>query len=111
MQKTPDSITTKNRKAPTLTIHNEPANALKHTDDLKKIMDAWLTMDLRAFNKYVDGHSSWFDDSRSKVNVVAVGSEAIAAVLKKDWETFDRSTTGLVADMDITSVAEKSLGK
>ena len=111
MQKTPDSITKKPRKDPTVTIHNEPANALKHTDDLKKIMNAWLTMDLKVLNKYIDGRSSWFDGSRSKLNGVAVGSEAIATVLKKDWETFDRSKAGLIADMDITSVTEKSLGK
>jgi len=111
MQKTPDALRTKNQQAPTITIHNEPADSSKHTNDLKKIMDGWLTMDLGALNKYIGAQSSWFDDSRSKVNGIAVGSQAIANVLKKDWETFDRSTAGLAADLEITSVAEKSLGK
>ena len=31
--------------------------------------------------------------------------------MKKDWETFDRSTAGLIADMDVTEVTEKRLGK
>ena len=111
MQKTPDLITAKGQKAPTLTIRHKPSKVLKHTNDLKEIMNAWATMDLKTLNKYLDERSSWFDDSRSKINGVSVGSEAIATVLKKDWETYDRSNVGLIADMDITSVAEKQLGK
>ena len=111
VQKTPDVIKAKGQQAPTLSIHREPAKTSKYTDHLKKMMDGWLGMDLTALNQYIDAQSSWFDDSRSKVNGVAVGADAIATGLKKDWETFDRSAAGLAADMEITSVAEKSLGK
>ena len=111
MQKTPDSITSANGKVPTVTIHSENIGALQHGEDLNKVMDAWLTMDLKALTQYLDSRSAWFDDSRSKVGGIAVGPRAIGSALKKDWETFDRSTTGLIADMDVTSVSEKSLGK
>jgi hypothetical protein len=74
-------------------------------------MNAWLSMDLKALTQHLDARSAWFDDSRSKVSGIAVGSGAIATALKNDWETFDRSTDGLTADMDVTAMAEKSLGK
>ena len=68
-------------------------------------------MDAAAMNKYIDARSRWFDDSRSKVDGVAAGPAAIARVLKQGWETFDRSPAGLMADMEITAVADKRLGK
>ena len=74
-------------------------------------MNAWLSMDLKSLTQYLDGDSAWFDDSRSKVSGVAVGTKAIATAWKDDWQTYDRSTTGLIADMDVTEVTEKRLGK
>jgi predicted enzyme related to lactoylglutathione lyase len=111
MQKTTDSITTKSKHPPTLTLHNDSIDSMKRATEVKTIMEAWLTMNLGALNKYIDGHSSWFDDSRSKVNGVDVGSEAITKALRKDWESYDRSTSGITADMDITSLTEKRMGK
>ena len=74
-------------------------------------MNAWLSMDLKSLTQYLDGDSAWFDDSRSKVSGVAVGTKAIVTAWKNDWQTYDRSTTGLIADMDVTEVTEKRLGK
>ena len=111
MQKTPDSLPTKTRQLPSLNISKEFADNSKHAGYLEKIMQAWLAMDSAAMNRYIDARSRWFDDSRSKVDGVSVGPASIATVLKKSWKTFDRSPAGLMADMEITAVAEKSLGK
>lgn len=111
MQKTPDSVSSKPQQLPVLKISKAAAGNSKHVDHLKQILQAWLTMDAAAMNKYIDARSRWFDDSRSKVDGVAAGPAAIARVLKQGWETFDRSPAGLMADMEITAVADKRLGK
>ena len=46
MQKTPDLITAKGQKAPTLTIRHEPSKVLKHTNDLKEIFKTFILTDL-----------------------------------------------------------------
>jgi hypothetical protein len=111
MQKTPDSLPTKPPQLPTVTISGQPTGYVKHSLALKNVMQAWLTMDLAAIDAHIDSRTRWFDDTRSQIDGVYVGPKAIAAGLKKDWQTYDRSPAGLTADMDIGSATVKTMGK
>ena len=78
---------------------------------IKGIMSAWLKTDSEGLLSYISQNGQWFDDMRSRNNVMASGKDKIKDLLVTCWKKYDRSNSGLAANMEIQSLKSVTVGK
>lgn len=82
--------------------------ALKAT---RTLAAAWLSNDLGSLRKAIAPNGQWFDDRRCPWQGTQTGVEAILRALPEVyWNNYDRSWSGLCADLSASDVRVQPLG-
>lgn len=78
----------------------------------RKLAHAWLEMDAGVIAKYHGDDGSWIDDTRTSTRGLENGKEELKKALKEVyWPRYDRSSKGLCARMEASSVEVRTVGE
>lgn len=73
-------------------------------------LGAWLRGDARAFAAAFSPNGSWFDNTRSNIETISMGTNAIRRRAAEQARAFDRSPAGLSASLKVGDLAVATAG-
>lgn len=78
----------------------------------KELATAWIKMDTKTIANFYDSNSRWFDNTRTKIRGMEKGQTAIISALSSVyWPKYDRTASGLVVKMNVSSLKVRKLAE